>query len=105
VIALASEIFHEFGPQGCGWASAQVRQEQAVTRHFRLSWVAPSWVPLAPGAESTSQSYAFAAGQTTYGQKCRVMSREVLRSLLALSQRYFAEGKSCDEVLEVWMPA
>jgi len=101
----ASEIFHEFGKQVCGLESAQVRKEEAVTRHFRLSCVAQSLVQRAPAAESTSERYAFAAGKKTYGQKCRVISREVLRALLALSKRYFAEGKSCDEVLEVLMPA
>jgi hypothetical protein len=101
----ASEVFHEFGKQVCGLESAQVRKEEAVTRHFRLSCVAQSLVQRAPAGESKSERYAFAAGKKTYGQKCRVISREVLCSLLALSQRYFAEGKSCDEVLEVLMPA
>jgi hypothetical protein len=54
--------------------------------------------------ESTSERYAFAAGKKTYGQKCRTIGREVLRSLLELSKRYFIEGKSCDEVLELLMP-
>src|SRR5207248_9860105 len=49
--------------------------------------------------------YTFAAGKKTYGQKCRAIYREALRSLLELCKRYFAEGKSCDEVLEVLMPA
>jgi hypothetical protein len=101
----ASEVFHEFGKQVCGLESAQVRKEEAVTRHFRLSCVAQSLVQRAPAVASKSERYAFAAGKKTYGQKCQVISREVLRSLLALSQRYFAEGKSCDEVLEVLMPA
>ncbi len=101
----ASEIFHEFGKQVCGLESAQVRKEEALTRHFRLSCVAQSLAQRAPAAESRSERYAVAAGKKTYGQKCRVISREVLRSLLALSKRYFAEGKSCDEVLEVLMPA
>jgi hypothetical protein len=35
----ASEVFHEFGKQVCGLESAQVRKEEAVTRHFRLSCV------------------------------------------------------------------
>jgi hypothetical protein len=101
----ASEIFHEFGKQVCGLESAQVRKEEAVTRHFRLSCVAQSLVQRAPTEASKSERYAFAAGKKTYGQKCRAISREVLRSLLELSRRYFAEGKSCNEVLEVLMPA
>jgi hypothetical protein len=101
----ASEVFHEFGKQVCGLESAQVRKEEAVTRHFRLSCVAQSLVQRAPASESTSERYAFAAGKKTYGQKCRAIGREVLRSLLELSKRYFTEGKSCDEVLELLMPA
>ena len=101
----ASEVFHEFGKQVCGLESAQVRKEEAVTRHFRLSCVAQSLIQRAPVAESKSERYAFAAGRKTYGQKCRAIGREVLRSLLELSKRYFAEGKSGDEVLEVLMPA
>jgi hypothetical protein len=31
----ASEIFHEFGKQVTGLEAAQVRKEEAVTRHFR----------------------------------------------------------------------
>jgi hypothetical protein len=51
----ASAIFHEFGQPVTGLESAQVRQEEAVTRHFRLSGVAPSLVPRAPTGESTSE--------------------------------------------------
>jgi hypothetical protein len=98
----ASEIFHEFGKQVYGLESAQVRKEEAVTRHFRLSCVAQSVVQCAPAGESTSERYAFAAGKKTYGQRCRAIHREVLRSLLQLSKRYFAEGKSCNEV---WVDA
>ena len=101
----ASEVFHEFGKQVCGLESAQVRKEEAVTRHFRLSCVAQSLIQRAPAAQSKSERYAFTAGKQTYGQKCRVIYREVLRSLLELSKRYFAEGKSCQEVLEALIPA
>ena len=101
----AAEVFHKFGKQVCGLESAQVRKEEAVTRHFRLSCVAQSLIQRAPVAESKSERYAFAAGKKTYGQKCRAIGREVLRSLLELSKRYFAKGKSCDEVLRVLMPA
>jgi hypothetical protein len=86
-------------------AAAQVRKEEAVTRHFRLSCVAQSLVQRAPAVASKSERYAFAEGSITFGQKCRVISREVLRALLALCQRYFAEGKTCDHVLELLMPA
>jgi hypothetical protein len=101
----ASEIFHEFGKQVTGLEAAQVRKEEAVTRHFRLSCVAQSMVQRAPACASTSERYAFAEGQITYGQKCRAIGREVMRSLLELIKQLFAAGKSCDEVLEVVMPA
>ena len=101
----ASEIFPEFGKQVTGLEAAQVRKEEAVTRHFRLSCVAQSIVQRAPACASTSERYAFAEGQITYGQKCRTIGREVMRSLLALIKQLFAAGKSCEELLEVLMPA
>jgi hypothetical protein len=39
-----AEVFHEFDKQVCGMEAAQIRKEEAVTRHFRLSWVAPSLI-------------------------------------------------------------
>jgi hypothetical protein len=99
-----SEVFHEFDKQVCGMEAAQVRKEEAVTRHFRLSCVAQSLIQRAPAVASTSERYAFAEGHITIGQKCRAISREVLRAMLALCQRYFAEGKTCDHILELLMP-
>ncbi len=101
----ASEIFHAFGKQVTGWEAAQVRKEEAVTRHFRLSGVAQALVQRVPASESTSEREAFAEGRITYGQKCRALGREVMRSLLELIKQLFAAGKSCDDVLEVVMPA
>jgi hypothetical protein len=101
----ASEVFHEFEKPVCGMEAAQVRKEEAVTRHFRLSCVAQSLLQRAPAGASTSERDACAEGRTTFGQKCRAIGREVLRALLALCQRYFAEGKTCDHVLELLMPA
>jgi len=100
-----SEVFHEFDKQVCGMEAAQVRKEEAVTRHFRLSCVAQSLIQRAPAVIAKSERYAFAEGRITFGQKCRVISREVLRAMLALCQRYFAEGKTCDHILELLMPA
>jgi hypothetical protein len=100
-----SEVFHEFDKQVCGMEAAQVRKEEAVTRHFRLSCVAQSLIQRAPAVASKSERYEFAEGRITFGQKCRAISREVLRATLALCQRYFTEGKTCDQVLELLMPA
>jgi len=100
----ASEVFHEFEKQVCGMEASQVRKEEAVTRHFRLSCVAQSLIQRTPAVPSTSERYTFAAGHITFGQQCRAISREVLRALLALCQRYFTEWKTCDHVLELLMP-
>jgi len=100
-----AEVFHEFDKQVCGMEAAQVRKEEAVIRHFRLSCVAQSLIQRAPAVASKSERYEFAEGRITFGQKCRAIGREVLRATLALCQRYFAEGKTCDQVLELLMPA
>jgi hypothetical protein len=100
----ASEVFHEFEKPVCGMEAAQVRKEEAVTRHFRLSCVAQSLLQPTPAVPSKSERYTFAEGRMTFGQKCRAISREVLRALLALCQRYFTEGKTCDHGLELLMP-
>jgi hypothetical protein len=101
----ASDIVHEFGKQVTGLEAAQVRQEEAVPRHLRLSGVAPSLIPSAPTRESTSERDSFAEGKITYGQKCRAIGREVMRAVLDLIKHLLAAGKSCEEVLEVLMPA
>lgn len=101
----ASEVFHEFGKQVTGLEAAQVRKEEAVNRHFRWSGVAPSIIQRAPAGESTSERYAFAEGKITYGQRCRARGREVMRSLLELMRHLFTAGKSCEELLEILMPA
>jgi hypothetical protein len=99
-----AEVFHEFDKQVCGMEAAQVRKEEAVIRHFRLSCVAQSLIQRAPAVASKSERYVFAEGHITFGQQCRAIGREVLHATLALCQRYFAEGKTCDQVLELLMP-
>ena len=103
-LSWTSEVFHAFDKQVCGMEAAQVRKEEAVIRHFRLSCVAQSLIQRAPVVASKSERYEFAEGRITFGQKCRTISREVSRAMLALCQRYFAEGKTCDHVLELLMP-
>jgi len=101
----AVEVFHEFSKQGTGLEAAQVRNEEAVKRHLRLSCLAQSILQRAPTVASTSEQFAFAKGETTFGQRCRAITREVFSSLLSLAQRLFAGGYSCDQVLEALMPA
>jgi hypothetical protein len=101
----SSEIFHEFGKQLTGMESAQVRNEEAVKRHFRLSCVSQSLIQRSFVGESKSERFEFSNGKATIGQRCRKIAREVLRSMLELSKRLFVEGKSTDEVLDMLMPA
>jgi DDE superfamily endonuclease len=101
----AAEVFHEFSKQGTGLEAAQVRNEEAVNRHLRLSCLAQSILQRTPTVASTSEQFAFAKGAITFGQRCRAITREVFSALLSLAQRLFAGGYSCDQVTEALMPA
>jgi hypothetical protein len=100
-----SEIFHEFGKQVCGLEAAQVRKEEAVKRHFRLSCVAQSLLQQTPASGSKTERFTFAQGESTIGQKVRTIARDALKSLLKLIEQLFAQGHSCEHILEVLMPA
>jgi hypothetical protein len=100
-----SEIFHEFGKQVCGLEAAQVRKEEAVKRHFRLSCVAQSLLQQAPASGAETERFAFAQGTITIGQKVRTIARDALQSLLKLVEQLFAQGHSCEHILGVLMPA
>jgi len=101
----AAEIFHEFAKQVTGLEAAQVRKEEAVTRHFRLSCVAQSLVQRTPASGAETERFAFAQGQETVGQRVRTIARDAFHGLLRLVERLFAQGRSCEHILEVLMPA
>src|SRR5438874_1240231 len=101
----AAEIFHEFGKQVTGLEAAQVRKEEAVKRHFRLSCVAQSLLQQAPASGSATERFAFAQGNITIGQRVRTIARDALQSLLKLVEQLLAQGHSCEHILEVLMPA
>jgi hypothetical protein len=101
----ASEIFHEFSKQVTGLEAAQIRKEEAVTRHFQLSCVAQSLVQRAPASGAETERFAFAQGEITVGQRCRAIAREALHSLLKMVEQLFVYGHACEHVLEVLMPA
>jgi hypothetical protein len=101
----AAEVFHEFSKQGTGLEAAQVRNEEAVKRHLRLSCLAQSILQRTPLVVSTSEQFAFAKGESTFGQRCHTITREVFLSLLSFAQRLFAGGYSCTQVAEALMPA
>lgn len=100
----AAALFHECSKQGTGLEAAQVRNEEAVNRHLRLSCLAQSLLQRVPAVASTSEKFAFAAGEITFGQRCRAIGREVLHSFLSVAKRLFADGFSCEQVAEVLMP-
>jgi hypothetical protein len=100
-----AEAFHEFSKQVTGFESAQVRKEEAVNRHFRLSCVAQSWVQRAACSGGKSERFDFADEKATVGQKVYTIAREALAGVLQLAQGLFAQGRTCDQVLEVLMPA
>jgi len=101
----SSEIFHEFGKQITGLESSQVRNEEAVKRHFRLSCVSQSLLQRVSVGESKCERFEFSKGKATIGQRCRTIAREVMRSMLELSKRLFMEGKSTDDIMDMLMPA
>ena len=101
----ACEIFHEFCKQVAGFEAAQVRNQEAVKRHFRLSCVAQSLLQQATCQGKKSERFAFAKDQQTVGQRLYSLTREAYQQLLHLVEGLFAQGRSCDQVLEVIMPA
>ncbi|WP_019502365.1 hypothetical protein [Pseudanabaena sp. PCC 6802] len=99
------EVFHEFCKQVTGLEAAQVRNQQAVKRHLRLCCLAQSLLQRVTGSGGKSESFSFAKGTQTIGQKLHSLSREALAQLLELAHGLFANGRSIAQVLEVLMPA
>ena len=88
-----------------GLEAAQVRKEEAVKRHFRLSCVAQSLVQRAACSGGKSERFAFAEEKATVGQKVYTLAREAMAGVLQLAQRLFAQGCTCDQVLQALIPA
>jgi hypothetical protein len=99
------EIFHEFSKQETGLEAAQVRKEEAVKRHFRLSCVAQSLLQRTPASGGKSERFAFAEGKATVGQQVYTLAREALAGVLQCAHQLFAKGRACEQVLEALMPA
>ena len=99
------EIFHEFSKQIVGFESAQLRNEEAVKRHFCLSCVAQSALQAASCSGRKSERFNKAQEkESTIGQRLYTIAREALHNLLELSQTLLNQGKSTEQVLEVMMP-
>lgn len=100
----SSEIFHEFGKQCTGLESAQLRNEEGVKRHLRLSCIAQSILQNVPSVSSTSEKFTFAQGQSTLGQKWRSIMREVFQGVLMRVKRFILEGKEVQDIMNILMP-
>jgi len=99
------EVFHEFAKQITGLESSQVRKEEAVQRHFRLSCVAQSLLQRVTCRGQKSERFKFAQKKQTIGQCVYSLNREALANLLSLSENLFAQGQSSQNILELLMPA
>lgn len=98
------EIFHEFCKQMAGFESAQVRNQEAVKRHFRLSCITQSLLGQALCQGKKLERFAFANEKQTVGQRLYSLTRELYHQLLHRVQGLFAQGRTCEQVLEVIMP-
>lgn len=96
---------HEFANQVTGLEVAQVRKEKAVKRPFRLSCVAQSLVQQVSTSEATSERCAFAKGESTCGQRSPTIVREARFALLRLVATLLAQGRKCEDILELLLPA
>lgn len=96
-----ADILQAFGTQVWGLEAAQVRQEEAGTRHCRLRCVAPALLQQAPAAGAATDRCACAQGTITIGQRVRTIAREALQSLLKLVEQVLAQGQSCAHILGV----
>jgi hypothetical protein len=90
--------------QVTGFESAQVRNQEAVKRHFCLSCISQSLLQSLPCHGQKSERFMLAHNQQTVGQRLYSLTREAYLQLLHLVQGLFAQNHSCKQVLEVLMP-
>ena len=82
------ETFHEFSKQLFGFESAQLRNEEAVKRHFCLSCVAQSALQSASCSGVTSERFnQTQENESTIGQRLYTLTREALQNLLERSSK------------------
>ena len=99
------EIFHEFSKQLVGFESAQLRNEEAVKRHFCISCVAQSALQSTICSKRKSERVnRVKENESSIGQRMYSLSREALDNLLKLTENLLAQGKTRKEILEVIMP-
>lgn len=100
------ETFHQFAKQLTGFEDAQLRNEEAVKRHFCLSCVAQSVLQDASCAGQNSERFGFALPhERPIGQRLYSLSREAVQQVVEFTQSLLNQGKSVAQVMEVLMPA
>jgi uncharacterized protein YoaH (UPF0181 family) len=100
------ETFHQFAKQLTGFEDAQLRNEEAVKRHFCLSCVAQSVLQQASCRGQKSERFNFADNhEQSIGQHLYALSREAVQQVVEFTQTLLSQGKSVDQIVEVLMPA
>ena len=100
------ETFHQFAKQLTGFEDAQLRNEEAVKRHFCLSCVAQSVLQQASCSGQNSERFNFADNhEQPIGQRLYSLSREAVQQVVEFTQTLLSQGKSVDQIMEVLMPA
>lgn len=100
------ETFHEFSKQLVGFEDAQLRNEEAVKRHFCLSCVAQSALQSASCSGQKSERFDFAEHpEQPIGQRLYTLSREAVQQVVELTQVLLHQGQSVAQIMEVLMPA
>ena len=89
-----------------GFESAQLRNEEALKRHFCLSCVAQSALQDASCRGQKSERFEFAHQQEQpIGQRVYSLSREAVQQVVEYTQVLMKQGKSVEQIMEVLMPA
>lgn len=100
------ETFHQFAKQLTGFEDAQLRNEEAVKRHFCLSCVAQSVLQHASCSGQNSERFNFAnEPEQPIGQRLYSLSREAVQQVVEFTQSLLLQGKSIEQIMEVLMPA
>lgn len=101
-----TKFWDELRSSFVGFESAQLRNEEAVKRHFALSCVAQSVLQAASCNGRKSERFNLTSeNESTIGQRFYSLTREALHNLLELSHNLLLQGKSTAQVLEVIMPS
>ena len=99
------ETFHEFAKQLVGFEAAQLRNEEAVKRHFCLSCLAQSGLQQASCQGQKSERFDFADNhEQPIGQRLYSLSREAVEQVVVFIQSLLLQGQSVEQIMEVLMP-